>query len=56
MLTNKGRAVPLAEKVDPQGCALVIIDVQNDFCHPDGLHQRMGEDLSRMPAMARQLE
>ncbi len=56
MIANKGRAVPLDEKIGPSSCALVVVDVQNDFCHPDGLHQTMGEDLSRMPAMVAQLE
>lgn len=26
----------LAEKTDPKHTALVIVDLQNDFCHPDG--------------------
>lgn len=26
----------LAEKTDPKHTALVIVDFQNDFCHPDG--------------------
>lgn len=56
MIANNGRAVPLDEKVRPSSCALVVVDVQNDFCHPNGLHQTMGEDLSRMPAMVAQLE
>jgi ureidoacrylate peracid hydrolase len=36
----------LAEKVSPEHTALLIIDVQNDFCHPDGAIARMGQDTS----------
>lgn len=31
--------------------ALIIIDVQNDFCHPDGATGRMGSSLDAVPAM-----
>ena len=31
---------------DPRHSAFVIIDMQNDFCHPDGLMGRRGEDVS----------
>ena len=34
---------PLAEQVDPQQAALILVDVQNDFCHPDGASGR-GEE------------
>jgi len=45
---------PLADKIDPARTALVVIDVQNDFCHPDGLFPRLGADISAMePAAAR---
>lgn len=27
-------------------CAVVIVDVQNDFCHPEGALARMGHDVS----------
>lgn len=27
-------------------CALVVVDVQNDFCHPEGALARMGQDVS----------
>lgn len=36
--------------LDPNRCALLIIDVQNDFCHPDGVIERRGLDAS--PARA----
>lgn len=39
------------EVVDPQHSALIVVDVQNDFCSPGGVSDRIGQDLSRMPAM-----
>lgn len=46
---QKGRQLSLAEKVDPAHAALIVVDMQNDFCHPDGYHGRNGDDLSMMP-------
>ena len=36
---------------DPARTALVMIDIQNDFCHPDGICGKAGKDLSMMPPM-----
>lgn len=36
----------LADRLDPSRAALVVIDVQNDFCHPDGRAARGGRDVS----------
>ena len=41
--------------IEPKGCALLVIDVQNDFCHPEGGLGRRGDDLSMVPEMASQL-
>lgn len=41
----------LAEKVDPKKCLLLVVDVQNDFCHPDGSMGRAGQDLSMVDEM-----
>lgn len=41
----------LEELVDPKATALVVIDVQNDFCHPDGHFARYKKDLSSIQAM-----
>ncbi len=30
------RTPSLAERIDPRGAALIVIDMQNDFVHPDG--------------------
>jgi ureidoacrylate peracid hydrolase len=38
------RPLTLAEKVDPATTALLVIDVQNDYIHPDGYSARSGSD------------
>ncbi|MDO8301077.1 cysteine hydrolase family protein [Lacisediminimonas sp.] len=35
-----------SEKVNPASTALLVIDVQNDFCAPDGVFGSAGNDLS----------
>ena len=35
-------------RFDRDHAALVVIDVQNDFCHQDGLQGKLGRDLSRV--------
>ncbi|MDA0369696.1 MAG: cysteine hydrolase [Proteobacteria bacterium] len=52
----KARQRPLAEKVAPHNTALIVIDMQNDFCHEDGFYGQRGADLSRMPAVAGHIE
>ena len=27
----------LSDQVDPKVAALLVVDMQNDFCHPDGV-------------------
>ncbi len=47
----------LDELIDPRWTALLVVDVQNDFCHPDGHFARHGRDLrpiqEALPAMRR---
>jgi ureidoacrylate peracid hydrolase len=38
--------------LEPKRAALLIVDVQNDFCHADGVFGRSGLDLSRVAQMA----
>ena len=49
----------LKEKVDPKHSALLVVDVQNYFCHPDGFIARQGRNLSAkhqmMPKLVRLL-
>ena len=35
--TPKGRTLSFAERIDPAHTALVVVDVQNDFSHPEGV-------------------
>jgi ureidoacrylate peracid hydrolase len=51
----------LDQKVDPEHCALLVIDVQNDFAANGGFFDKMGADLSpiqtqRVPALLRLIE
>jgi nicotinamidase-related amidase len=51
-IPRKGRILPLSERVGPSSTALVVVDVQNDFCDPNGAFGKLGNDVSMMPAMA----
>src|SRR5687767_565178 len=50
----------LEERVAPAHTALVVVDMQNDYCSPGGAGDRNGRDLSAvqaiMPAQARLIE
>lgn len=41
----------LAEKLDPQHTALLVIDMQNDFCDEEGACARNGEDVRAAQAI-----
>lgn len=41
----------LEETLTGRRCALVVVDVQNDFCHPDGPFAQKGLDISRAEAI-----
>ena len=45
----------LREKVDPSHAALIVIDMQNDFCAHGGLVDKGGRDVSAVQDMARHL-
>ena len=46
----------LLQRIDPGNAAVVVVDVQNDFCHPEGLHGAAGKDLSGIERAAARLE
>ena len=50
MKTVAGRTIPSSpdELLDPSRCALLVIDVQNDFLADDGHFGRHGRDVARM--------
>lgn len=42
------------ERLKRETAAVVVIDVQNDFCHPQGFQARLGRDVTRTsPAITR---
>ena len=44
---KRGRVLnELNTRIDPKHTALVLIDLQNDFCNPKGVMGKLGEDLS----------
>ena len=48
LIQRKGRLVELPERLDPARTALIVIDLQNDFCHRDGVFGKLGFDMSWM--------
>ena len=57
MIEVAGKSVftELAEIVRPEHTALLIIDVQRDFCSAGGLFDRLGVDLSMYPTVIGQI-
>src|SRR6202171_6802890 len=56
MITALGKEVfsTVEEVVDPGHTALLMIDIQHDFCSPKGLFDRIGKNLDMMaPAVRR---
>jgi ureidoacrylate peracid hydrolase len=51
-LSSRPLLVGLEQKVDPRHTALVVVDVQNDFCAQGGMMEREGYDLSAVQTMA----
>jgi ureidoacrylate peracid hydrolase len=46
----------LNEKIDPKHAALVVVDMQNDFCHPNSpFARKSGKDVSMAETMAPRL-
>jgi len=42
--------MPEIPPLDPARSALILVDMQNDFCHPDGFYGRQGRDVSALSA------
>jgi ureidoacrylate peracid hydrolase len=45
----------LARIVSPEWAALLVVDVQNDFCHRDGLFGKLGLDMSAVQHAAQRI-
>jgi ureidoacrylate peracid hydrolase len=43
----------MEEKVDPKNAALIVVDIQNDFCHEDSPFGKSGRDMSMAQSAAR---
>lgn len=41
----------LEEVLKPQNCALLVVDMQNDFCDPKGKFAKWGRDISQMQSI-----
>jgi ureidoacrylate peracid hydrolase len=52
LLAHRTLLKSLDEKVEPRHTALLVIDVQNDFCAAGGMMDREGQDLSDVQEMA----
>ncbi|HYD57623.1 MAG TPA: isochorismatase family cysteine hydrolase [Burkholderiales bacterium] len=46
----------LARILSPRSAALLVVDVQNDFCHPDGFFGKLGFDLGAVHAAVARIE
>lgn len=46
----------LADRLAPERTALVVIDMQNDFCAPEGYVAKLGLDVSRLSLLVPSLE
>lgn len=44
------------DRYDPAHAALIVVDVQNDFCHPEGSVAMMGDDVSAVVEMVPRLQ
>ncbi len=47
--------IELAEKVHPRHTALLVVDMQNDYCHPDGALARNGTHVASTDAIVPRL-
>jgi ureidoacrylate peracid hydrolase len=50
------RAHRVAARVDAESSVLVVIDAQNDFCHPQGMQALQGKDVGRAVEPVRRLQ
>lgn len=48
--------ISLDTVLNERKCALIIIDVQNEFCHPEGAFGKKGLDLSRVTGIIEPLK
>lgn len=58
MIKLHGRSIPmtLEELVSPRYTALIVVDVQNDFCVKEGVYQKHGKYLSKGDTIIKKLK
>ena len=53
-VTGRRTGIPteraLDDRVDPATTALIVVDMQNDFCSADGYYATVGRDISKLAA------
>jgi ureidoacrylate peracid hydrolase len=54
-LTHRPLLTSLEQKIDPAHAALIVVDMQNDFCAAGGMMDLEGADLHAVQAMAERL-
>lgn len=54
-IEKRGKRLAFPERVNPAHTALIVIDMQNDFCHVNGVIGSQGHDLAAMAPMAAKL-
>jgi ureidoacrylate peracid hydrolase len=54
-LSHRSLLTTLEQKVDPRHAALIVVDMQNDFCARGGMMDKEGADISAVQAMAKRL-
>jgi ureidoacrylate peracid hydrolase len=54
-ITHRPLLTTLEQKIDPAHAALIVIDMQNDFCARGGMMDQEGADISAVQAMAERL-
>jgi ureidoacrylate peracid hydrolase len=55
-LENRYYPKSFSEKIDPRHTAVIVVDMQNEFCSPDGYVAKQGWDIRPMQAMAAHLK
>ncbi len=55
-LSNRYYPKTFLEKIDPAHTALIVVDMQNEFCSPEGYVAKQGWDIRPMQEMALELK
>lgn len=53
---QKRAPLSLSERLDPKSTALIVVDVQNDFCDPEGICAKAGDDYTATLPMVEKIK